>query len=130
VARLPWSPAKFLETVAVVLIASLYWFSVGNICSVRMPRAMDPARMNQMANRVQALSIWTAPFLLFPIGLAYWARAVFESELVFSGILLVAAMIGGIVYKVGLDSAANTASDRREAILLQLARSDGPVSVS
>jgi hypothetical protein len=130
VARLPWSPAKFLETVVVVLIAALYWFSVGNICSVRMPRAMDPEKMNQMANRVQALTIWTAPVLLLPIALAYWARAVFESELVFSGILLVAAMIGGVVYKVGLDSAATTANDRREAILLQLGRSDGPVSIS
>ncbi len=130
VARLPWSPAKFFETMVVVLIAALYWFSVGNICSVRMPRAMDPEKMNQMANRVQALTIWTAPFLLLPIALAYWARAVFESELVFSGILLVAAAIGAIVYKVGLDSATSTASERREAILLQLGRSDGPVSVS
>jgi hypothetical protein len=84
VARLAWSPARFIETVAVILIASLYWFSVGNICFVRVPRAMDPEKMNQMANRAQALSIWTAPFLLFPIALAYWARAVFESELVFS----------------------------------------------
>jgi hypothetical protein len=130
IARLPWSPATFLETLVVVLIASLYWFSVGNICSVRMPRAMDPTRMNQMANQVQALTIWTAPFLLFPVALAYWARAIFESELVFSGILLVAAVIGGIVYKVGLDSAVNTAGERREAILRQLERSDGPVSIS
>ena len=130
IARLPWSAAKFLETIVVVLIASLYWFSVGNVCSVRMPRAMDPAKMNQMANRVQALTIWTAPLLLFPLALAYWGRAVFKSELVFSGILLIAAIIGGIVYKVGLDSAASTATERREAILQQLAQSDGPVSVS
>ena len=41
--------------------------------------------MNQMANKMQALSIWTAPVLLLPIGLAYWARAVFGNELVFSG---------------------------------------------
>jgi hypothetical protein len=130
VAHLPWSPATFLETVVVILIASLYWFSVGNICSVRMPRAMDPQKMNQMANRVQALSIWTAPFLLLPIALAYWARSVFGSELVFSGILLVAAMIGAIVYKIGLDSAASTACERREAILQQLGQSGGPVSAS
>ena len=76
----------------VMLIASLYWFSLGNIFSVRMPRAMDPEKMNQMANKMQALSIWTAPFLLLPIGLAYWARAVFESEIVFSGVLLIAAV--------------------------------------
>ena len=129
-AHLPVAPAKFLETMVVMLIASLYWFSMGNICSVRMPRAMDPEKMNQMANKMQALSIWTAPFLLLPIGLAYWARAVFESEMVFGGILLVAAVIGGIFYKVGLDSAASTADRRRESMLLQLSRSDGPVSVT
>lgn len=129
-AHLPWSAARCLETVVVILIASLYWFSVGNICSVRMPRAMDPQKMNQMANRVQALTIWTAPFLLLPIALAYWARSVFGSELAFSGILLVAALIGAIVYKIGLDSAASTACERREAILQQLGQSGGPVSDS
>ena len=35
-------------------------------------------------------------------------------------------VIGAIFYKVGLDSAANTADQRRESILLQLSRSDGP----
>ena len=74
-AHMPTSPAKFVETIVVILIAALYWFAVGNICSVRMPRAMDPDKMNQMANKMQALCIWTAPFLLLPIGLAYWARA-------------------------------------------------------
>ena len=129
-ARLPSSPAKLGETIVVNLIASLYWFSMGNICSVRIPRAMDPEKMNQMANKMQALSIWTAPVLLLPIGLAYWARAVFASELVFGAMLLVAAIIGGIFYKVGLDSAANAADRRRESILLQLSRSDGPLSVT
>ena len=129
-AHLPASPGKLCETIVVILIASLYWFSMGNICSVRIPRAMDPEKMNQMANKLQALSIWTAPILLLPIGLAYWARAVFGNELVFAAMLLVAAVIGGVVYKVGLDSAANAADRRREAILLQLSRSDGPLSVT
>jgi ABC-2 type transport system permease protein len=129
-AHLPASPGKLCETIVVILIASLYWFSMGNICSVRIPRAMDPEKMNQMANKLQALSIWTAPVLLLPIGLAYWARAVFGNELVFAAMLLVAAVIGGVFYRVGLDSAANAAGRRREAILLQLSRSDGPLSVT
>lgn len=122
--------AKLVEAIVVMLIASLYWFSMGNIFSVRMPRAMDPEKMNQMTNKVQALSIWTAPFLLLPIGLAYWARAVIGSEIVFGGVLLIAAAIGGIFYKVGLDSAVSAADHGRESMLMQLSRSDGPVSVT
>ena len=129
-AHLPASFWKFLEAMVVMLVASLYWFSMGNICSVRMPRAMDPGKMNQMANKIQALSIWTAPLLLLPIGLAYWARAVFENEIVFSGVLLIAAIVGGIFYRVGLDSAVETAVRTRESMLMQLSRADGPLSIT
>jgi ABC-2 type transport system permease protein len=129
-AHLPTSFWKFLEAMVVMLIASLYWFSMGNICSVRMPRPMDPQKMNQMANKMQALSIWTAPLLLLPIGLAYWARAVFQNEIVFSGVLLIAAIVGAIFYRVGLDSAVDTALHSRESMLMQLSRSDGPLSIT
>jgi hypothetical protein len=128
-AHLPSSPGKLLETAVVILIASLYWFSIGNIFSVRLPRAMDPGKMNQMANKMQALSIWTAPLLLLPVGLAYWARTVFDSEIVFGGVLLVAAVVGGIFYRVGLDSAVSSADRGRESMLVQLSRSDGPLSI-
>jgi len=129
-AQLPAGPAKILEAVVVMVIASLYWFSLGNICSVRLPRAMDPEKMNQMSNKMQALTIWSAPFLLLPLVLAYWSRWFFESQVVFAGILLVAAIIGAIFYWVGLDSAVHTAHDRREAMLMQLSRSEGPLSVT
>jgi ABC-2 type transport system permease protein len=128
--RIPLTPWKFVETLIVILIASLYWFAMGNICSVRLPRAMDPGKMNQMANKVQALSIWAAPVLLLPIVLAYWARVVFESELVFLGILLIAAIVGVVFYIVGLDSAANSAVKGREPMLMQLSRADGPLSIT
>jgi hypothetical protein len=128
--HMPSSPGKCLETLVVILIASLYWFAVGNICSVRMPRAMNPDKMNQMANKIQALSIWSAPFLLLPIALAYWARVVFENEIVFSGVLLIAAIVGGIFYRIGLDSAVNTAVGTRESLIMQLSQSDGPLSLT
>jgi len=129
-ARLPVSAGKFVETVVVILIASLYWFAMGNIWSVRMPRAMDPEKMNQMANKMQALSIWTAPFLLLPLGLAYWARLVFGNEWIFAALVAVAAVVGGVFYKIGLDSAVGTAGVKREAMLVQLSRSDGPLSIA
>lgn len=128
--RLPVTPGKCAETVAVVLIASLYWFALGNISSVRIPRAMDPDRMNQMANKMQALTFWVTPLLLLPIVLAYWARHVFGSEVVFAGVLLVAAIVGGIFYHVGLDSAVNAAAQKRESMLLELSRADGPLSIT
>jgi ABC-2 type transport system permease protein len=124
------SPWKFVETVIVILIASLYWFAMGNICSVRIPRAMDAGKMSDMGNKIQALSIWAAPILLLPIVLAYWARAVFDSELVFGGVLLIAAIVGGIFYVMGLDSAANSAVKGREAMLMQLSQADGPLSIT
>ncbi len=128
--RLPVTPARFAETVLVILIAALYWFSMGNILSVRLPRAMDPDKMNQMSGKMQALSIWIAPFLLLPIVIAYWARAVFGNELVFAGVLLIAAVVGKVFYDIGLDSAVNTANSRREAMLMELSRSDGPLSIT
>jgi ABC-2 type transport system permease protein len=129
-ARMPPSPGKLLETYVVIAIASLYWFAMGNICSVRLPRAMDPEKMNQMSNKLQALTILAAPFLLLPLALAYWARAVFENEAIFAGMLAIAAIIGAIFYRAGLDSAVDAAYRSRESMLLQLSRSDAPLSVT
>lgn len=130
IVRVPLTPQKAIETIAVIAIASLYWFSLGNICSVRIPRAMNPEKMNQMANKLQALSIFSAPLLLMPIALAYWARAVFENEWAFWAIMAFAAAVGAVVYKLGLDSAIHFAETRREGILLQLTQSEGPVSTA
>ncbi|HKD04448.1 MAG TPA: hypothetical protein VKB79_00985 [Bryobacteraceae bacterium] len=127
--HLPAGPGKIIETIFVMIIASLYWLAMGNISSVRMPRASNPDRLNQMANKMQALSIWVSPFLLFPIALAYWCRWFFENELVFVGVMIVAALIGGVVYWVALDSAVKTADQRRESILVALTQSDGPLSI-
>jgi ABC-2 type transport system permease protein len=128
--HLPVSPAKVLETIGVMMVASLYWFSMGNICSVRMPRALDPEKMNQMSNKMQAMTIFAAPFLLLPLVLAYWSRWFFESQLVFAALMLVAAIVGGIFYWVGLESAAHTAIERRESMVMELSRSEGPLSTT
>ncbi len=119
---------QLIETLFVIPIAALYWFAVGNISSVRMPRAMDPEKMNQMSNKLQALTIWSAPLLLLPIGLAYWARAVLENDWVFAALLAVSALGGAALDWVGLDSAVRAALATRERMLLELSRSEGPLS--
>jgi ABC-2 type transport system permease protein len=128
--HIPSSPGKILETFIVMAIAALFWFALGNMFSVRMPRAMDPEKMNQMSNKLQALTIFAAPIVLLPVVLAYWARAVFDNEFIFAGILAIAAILGGIFYKVGLDSAVESALTRRESMLLELSRADGPISIT
>jgi ABC-2 type transport system permease protein len=128
--RMPVTLPRIFECLAVTFIAALYWCAAGNIASVRIPRPMDAEKMNQMSNKLQALGIWTAPFLLLPIVLAYVARSVLHSEFVFAAILLLAAIIGVIFYSVGLDSAVTYANSHRENIIAQLSRSDGPLSTS
>jgi len=128
--HIPSSPGKILETFVVVTIAALFWFGLGNIVSVRMPRAMDPDKMNQMSNKLQALTIFAAPVVLLPVVLAYWARSVFSNEFVFAGILAIAAILGAIFYGVGLDSAVNAANEHRESMLTELSRADGPISMT
>ncbi|HVW09769.1 MAG TPA: hypothetical protein VHC90_14370 [Bryobacteraceae bacterium] len=128
--HVPSSAGKIVEAFVVVGIAALFWFGLGNISSVRMPRAMNPDKMNQMSNKLQALTILAAPVVLLPVVLAYWARAVFESEIVFAGIMAIAAILGGIFYWVALDSAVHTAIARRESLLQELSRADGPISTS
>ena len=124
------TPGKIVEALLVIGIASLYWFGLGNICSVRLPRAMDPDKMNQMSNKMQAFTLLGAPFLLAPLLLAYWARSVFDSQIIFGGLLLVAAIVGCIFYWAGLDSAVTASTVHREKMLLELSRSDGPLSLN
>lgn len=128
--HVPSSPGKIVEAIVVDGIAALFWFGLGNISSVRMPRAMNPEKMNQMANKLQSLTILIAPVVLLPVVLAYWARSVFGSEIVFAGILLIAAVLGGIFYWVALDSAVKSAVERRESLLQELSRADGPISTT
>jgi hypothetical protein len=128
--RIVVSPALIVEGVIVTAIAALYWIGMGNIVSVRMPRPMDPLKMNQMSNKLQAMSIFIAPFLLLPIYLAYWALHVFERDWVLYALLTLAAIIGVIIYSLGLDSAVTYANRQRELFVTRLSRSEGPFSLS
>ncbi len=60
--------------------------------------------------------------------LAFWAQYVFGSELIFVVILCFAAILGAVVYWIAMDSAVGTAVERREKILMELSRSEGPVA--
>jgi ABC-2 type transport system permease protein len=127
----PHPPARVAEALAVTLISAVYLISFGNLISVRLPRAMDPERVTQggSTRSMNAFAFFLFPVALMPIALAYWARYVFDSEVIFFSMLALAAVLGAVVYWIALESAIRTALLRKESILSELGRSDGPLSV-
>jgi hypothetical protein len=130
--RVPLTPQKIGESFLVSAIAALYLISFGNITSTRIPRALNPEKVSQggSSKAMNALIMLCFPLVLSPVALAYWARSVFGSELIFFGLLLLAAGFGGVLYWVAMESASTAAWTRREKILSDLSRGEGPVSVS
>jgi ABC-2 type transport system permease protein len=127
--RLPVSAEKIIEAFVVTCIVGLYLVGLGNLSSVHFPRAMNPERVSQggSGSRMQAVIFLLFPVALLPVFLAYWARYVFHSGLIFSMLLGVAAVVGIIFYWIAMDSAVSAAIRRRELILTELARGEGPV---
>ena len=130
--RFQIGPAKLIESFAVSLICALYLIAIGNIASVRMAHALNPERVSQggSSKAKNAIIIAAFPVLVLPVGLAYWARSVFHSDLIFFALLAFAAAFGAILYYIGLDSTVRIGMERRERILTELSRGDGPVSVT
>jgi ABC-2 type transport system permease protein len=122
-----WGEA--FETVAVIAVCATYLMALGNISSVNYPRALSPERVSQSGggNRAQALVMMLYPVVLLPVILAYIARYAFDSQAVFSLVLSIAAAIGGLFYWLAMDSAVKAASTRRQSIIEELSRGDGPV---
>jgi ABC-2 type transport system permease protein len=128
----PHPAARVAEALIVTMISAVYLISFGNLISVRLPRAMDPEKVTQgsSARSMNAFAFFLFPIALLPIALAYWARYLFDSEIIFFSMLAVAAALGAVVYSIALESAVKTALLRKESILNELGRSDGPLSMS
>ena len=127
--RMRISPGKIVESYVVIAIAALYMLGIGNLSSVHYPRAMNPERVSQggAASRWQALIFIFYPLALLPIFLAYVARVVFSSDTVFLIVLAFAGVLGAGVYRIAMESAVEAASERREQILAELSRTEGPI---
>jgi ABC-2 type transport system permease protein len=127
---MPVSAGKALEAVAVTATLALYLFAAGNLSSVYVPRAMHPERVSQGGGggRMQGLLLLVYPVAGIPVALAYLARYAFETNAAFYVVLGVVALAGAGIYWVAMDSAVRAAEERRERIVQELARSDGPVA--
>jgi ABC-2 type transport system permease protein len=121
---------EVVETLLVVGVCALYMLSMGNIASVQYPRGLNPSRVSHggATGRFQALVFLLYPLAMLPVGLAYLARFAFESQVVFYAALAFAAVIGGVLYWIAMDSAVTTAIERREKIIQDLSSADGPIT--
>jgi ABC-2 type transport system permease protein len=123
---------QMVEVVLVIAVCALYMMAFGNMSSVQYPRALTPERVSQggASSRFQALVFLLYPITLLPVILAYLSRYAFNSETAFAVILALAAVIGGVMYWLGMESAVKTIATRRERILAELSRGEGPVASS
>jgi ABC-2 type transport system permease protein len=119
-----------VETLLVVGVCAVYMLSFGNISSVQYPRALSPERVSQggASGRFQGLIFILYPLALLPVFLAYLARYAFASETVFAFVMALAAVIGGVLYRQSMESSVRTAVKRREQIMRELSKGDGPVT--
>ncbi len=128
VLRMGIGAAQVVETVAVMGICAVYMLALGNIASVNYPRALDAERVSQGSGRgFQGFLFLLYPLALIPVALAYVARYAFSSQTAFVAVLALAASIGGGLYKIALDSAVTAASTRREHLVQELSKGEGPV---
>ena len=118
-----------IETLLVVGVCALYMLALGNLSSVHYPRGLRPERVSQggASGRFQGLIFLLYPFALLPVFLAYVARYAFQSETVFVVSMTIAAILGATLYFMAMESAAATAVTRREQILQELSKGDGPM---
>ena len=118
------------EAFSVMFVLTLLLISIGNLVSVRNPRAVDPDRSwgRRSGGKVQAILLIGYPILLGPIVLAFLARHAFETEWAFYGVLAFDLLLAAILYWVAFDSALETAAARREEILATLAQDQGVLS--
>jgi ABC-2 type transport system permease protein len=118
-----------LETLVVIGICSLYMLALGNMSSVNYPRPLNPERVSQggASRRFQGLVFILYPVALLPVFLAYVARYALDSRIAFYVVLAFAALLGAGLYYMAMESAVHTATARREQIVQELSRGDGPV---
>jgi len=128
--RLGISSGKIAEAFLVTAIAALYLLAIGNLSSVNYPRPMSTKRVSGgggAGGRAQGVLFLLYPIALLPVFLAYLARYAFDNQIVFYTILAFAAALGVVVYWIAMESAVSAARKRRETILAELSRGEGPM---
>lgn len=112
-------------------VVSLYFFAIGNISSVTVPRAVDPSQTlrKQAGAKLQLWLLGSALAMTGLVGFAFLARWAFKNDWALSAVFGIELAIGIIVYRLSIDSAVQRGMRDREKILDALSKSTAPVSM-
>ncbi len=129
-ARLPVTGEKIAEAFLVTPTVALYLLAAGNLSSVHMPQGIAPEKVMHGGSRgrLQGMMFLAYPAALLPVGIAYLARYAFHSQIAFFLVLAVSAAFGMAVYHVATDSAVKACLAKRESMLAELGRGEGPIA--
>jgi ABC-2 type transport system permease protein len=128
--QMPLSIQKIGEAYAVAGVVTLFLLCAGNLLSVHQARGVNPGTQirTSAAGRLQAMLVVIYPVAFIPVGLAYLARHVFESEWAFFGVLAFDAAAGFVAYRIALESAAEAAERLKERMIASLSAGVGPIA--
>ena len=126
---MPVGPWQFLEALVVTAIASLYLSSAGNFTSVVFAGGLSPERVSRggAGRGIQGVVVFLYPLLISPVLAAYCARYLWGSLRAYALLLTVAAVGGLALYLITLPLAARLGYLRRERLLEELSRGEGPL---
>ncbi len=121
------------EAYAIAAVVTIFLMAAGNLMSVHQARGSNPNSQfrSGAAGRVQAMLIIIYPIAFIPAALAFLARWAFEDshpDVAFFGVLAFDAIVGLILYKLALESAANAAERQKEQMIAALSAGEGPIS--
>jgi ABC-2 type transport system permease protein len=127
--RMPVTLASVTEAFAVTLVFAIFLLSLGNLLSVRYPRPVDPTQSWRTGSvgRAQAYLLFLYPAAAAPVALAYGARYAFDQAYAFYAVLMIDLLIAVAVYTISLESAAATADQTKESMVLALSKAEGPM---
>lgn len=129
--RLTRGPVSIGSALAATAVVGVFFLSAGNLISIAMPRPIDPTETfrKQAGGKMQ---LW---FLLCAIGMmilmvfAFLAQWALQTYWALIGVLALEFVIGLIVYRVALESAAARGWRERERIIEALSRGSSPIGL-
>ncbi len=119
-----------VNALAASAVVGVFLLAIGNLTSVSIPKAMNPAQTfrKQSGGKMQLGFAATMLGVLLLLGFAFAARWALDTNWALLGVLAFEFAVGLIVYRVATESAVARAMRERERILDELSKGASPIS--
>ncbi len=118
-----------VNALAASAVVGVFLLAIGNLMSVAIPKAMNPAQTfrKQSGGKMQLGFAATMLGVLVLLGFAFAARWALESNWALLGVLAFEFAVGLIVYRIATESAIARATREHERILDELSKGVSPI---